>query len=320
MWQDAGQMWQEAFVNGKKALGLDGLGEAVQDALVQVAVLVVQPGHDGVWRPCQSTGMKKGVRGMFTWRMHDNTHNKTAGCTAGKIQRRALLHPEVPHQPSLREKVCRQLHRAPEARPDHGRANATIQTAHTLALVDLRQAIPRIPVVVLRPDRPERRVALQPRLDQEERTAGRSTDDARPRAAKHVDAQALLLFVLEYDAGQGAPHGLVESQPAPVQQDLVDVGASQPPVDAAQPLVAHNDRHAVDGAPVVVWLVALVLELALELHANLDGLEGVCGRHGAACGDAAGEEGAEGKSGVSGRLQGGSCLGHCDGGALTRLL
>lgn len=82
--------------------------------------------------------------------------------------------------------------------------------------------------------------------------------------------------------------------------------------------MAHDDRHAVHRAAVVVWLVALVLELALELHADLDGLEGVGGCHGAARGDAAGEEGAEGKkSGVSGA---GDAIGTWpEIGALTRL-
>jgi hypothetical protein len=44
----------------------------------------------------------------------------------------------------------------------------------------------------------------------------------------------------------------------------------------------------------VVRLVALVLELALQLHANLDRLEGVRRRHGSAGCDAARDEGAAG--------------------------
>lgn len=48
MRQDARQMGEEALVDGKEALGLDRLGEAVKDALVQIAVLVVQPRHDSV--------------------------------------------------------------------------------------------------------------------------------------------------------------------------------------------------------------------------------------------------------------------------------
>lgn len=45
-----------------------------------------------------------------------------------------------------------------------------------------------------------------------------------------------------------------------------------------------------DGTAVVVRLVALVLQLALELHANLDRLKGVGGGDGAAGRYAAGDE------------------------------
>lgn len=230
--------------------------------------------------------------------MHNHAHHKATCRTTGKMQRRTLLHPQVLHQPPLRKKVRRQLHRAPEAGANHGRAHTPVQPTHALAPVDLRQAVPRVAVVVLGADGPEGGIALQARLGQEKGAAGGGADDARPRAAKHVDAQALRLVVVKERARQRAAHGLVEAQPAAVEQDLVDVGAPQPAVDAADALVAHDDGHAVDRAAVVVWLVALVLELALELHADLDGLEGVGGCHGAARGDAAGEEGAAGKRAV----------------------
>ena len=41
-------MGDDALVDGKETLGADGLGQAVEDALVQVAVLVVEAGHDRV--------------------------------------------------------------------------------------------------------------------------------------------------------------------------------------------------------------------------------------------------------------------------------
>lgn len=48
MWQDSGQMRNEAFVDGKDALGSDGLSKTVGDAAIEITVLVVQTGHDGV--------------------------------------------------------------------------------------------------------------------------------------------------------------------------------------------------------------------------------------------------------------------------------
>jgi len=144
--------------------------------------------------------------------------------------------------------------------------------------------------MVLGTNREERRVTLQPGLDQEERAACCCANDARPGTACHVDPQRLNLLILEYHLREGLAHRFVEPQPTAVQQHLVDVGASQAPVNAAQSLIAHYDRNAVDWAAVVMRLVALVLKLALQLHANLDGLERVCCCHGPAGGDASGYE------------------------------
>ncbi len=230
----------------------------------------------------------------LTRRMHHNANHKAAGRAAGQVKERALLHAQMVHQPALREEVGRQLHRAPEARPDHGGAHAAVQAAHPLAPVDLAEPVPGVPVPVLCADGQERRVALQARLDEEKGAAGGGAHDARPGAAEHVDAQALRLAVLEDERRQPVAHGLVEAQTAAVQQHLVDVGAADAAVDATYPLVPDDDRHAVQGPAVVVRLVALGLELALQLHADLDRLEGVRRRHGPAGRDAARNEGAGG--------------------------
>lgn len=61
-------------------------------------------------------------------------------------------------------------------------------------------------------------------------------------------------------------HRFVEAQPAPVQQDLIDVCATQPPIYAANAFVPNDDADAVEGTSIVVRLVAFRLELALQLH------------------------------------------------------
>lgn len=122
-------------------------------------------------------------------------------------------------------------------------------------------------------------------------------------------------------------HRFVEAQPAPVQQDLIHVCATQPPIYAANAFIPHDDADAVEGTSVVVWLVAFRLELALQLHPirvtavvsaqtrlcpvnvprlvrrnsirlgeercipDLDGFEGMRGRDGTAGGDTASYEG-----------------------------
>lgn len=203
----------------------------------------------------------------------------------------ALFHAEVPRQPSLREEVRWQLHRTPETRPDHGGVHATIQASRPLRLEYLTEAIQGIPVIMLRPDGEERRETLQPRLDEEERATGGGAQDARGCAAEHVDSQALCIRVLEQERREGPPHGFVEAQPAAVEEDLVYGRASYPPIQAAHALVPEDDGDAVDRTPIVVWLVALELQLALQLHADFDRLEGVGREDGSAGGDPAGNEG-----------------------------
>ena len=42
VWKNSGQIRQETFVHGKEALSLDGLQKTVENALVQIAILVVE--------------------------------------------------------------------------------------------------------------------------------------------------------------------------------------------------------------------------------------------------------------------------------------
>src|SRR5436190_1148488 len=95
-----------------------------------------------------------------TRRMHGDANYEAADGTARQMQRRPFFHPQVFYQPPLGEEVRRQLDRAPKARSDHGSSNTAVQPGHALAPVYPTQAIPRIAVIVLRPHRAERRIAL----------------------------------------------------------------------------------------------------------------------------------------------------------------
>lgn len=52
MWQDAGQMGKVTLVDGQETFGFDGLVEAVGDAAVEVAGLVVEARHDCIFCGC----------------------------------------------------------------------------------------------------------------------------------------------------------------------------------------------------------------------------------------------------------------------------
>lgn len=108
--------------------------------------------------------------------------------------------------------------------------------------------------------------ALETGLDEEERRPSRGADDARCGTTEHVDGQGLGGLVLEEQICRSLPHGFVETQSAPIEKDLVDVGAADTAVNAPEALVAHNDTDALYGVAVVLCLAALVLKLSLQLH------------------------------------------------------
>lgn len=199
--------------------------------------------------------------------MHEAADYETRHGAASQMQGSAFVCAEMLDHRPLGEEVRGELDGASEAGPDHGGAHAPVQPpGDALGLVDLPHAVEGVAVLVLRADGEQRREALEARLDEEEGAARGRADDAGAGAAEHVDAQALLAAVLVDQGGQAVPHGLVEAQAAAVEQDLVDVGAAETPVDAAQSLVLYDDLDAVEGALVMPNLVAFRLELTLELH------------------------------------------------------
>lgn len=201
-----------------------------------------------------------------TRRMHNTAYNETADGAAGEMERGAVLHAQVFREAALRKEVSRQLDRAPETSPDHSGADTTVQTKETLASVDLHHAVDGVPVLVLGADGVCWGVALQPGLDEEEGRSGRGADDARRGSTEHVDGEGLGGLVLEEETCHGLPHGVVEAQTATVEEDLVDIGATDTAVDAPEALIAHNHANALYGVTVVFRLAALVLKLSLQLH------------------------------------------------------
>lgn len=236
--------------------------------------------------------------------MHEAADDEATDGTAGQVQSGTLLHAGVAHETPLGEEVGGQLDRGAETGADHGGTDAAVETAQALAAVDLRQTVDGVAVLVLGTDGERGREALEARLDEEEGGAGGGTNDAGAGAAKHVDGQRLDRVGAVEGARDAAAHGLVEAQAAPVEHHLVDVGAAETAVDGAHALVAQDDAHAVQRAAVVQRLVALELQLALQLHAvhavsrclskpavasrvkgalpNLDRLKGMRGRDGTA--------------------------------------
>lgn len=80
-------MGEKPLVDGQETFGADGFGQTVEDAVVEVAVLVVETGHDG-------------VGGMHC------AADDEAACGGGEeVQRWTVLHAGVAHQASFGEEV-----------------------------------------------------------------------------------------------------------------------------------------------------------------------------------------------------------------------
>lgn len=110
MREDAGEVGEESLVDGEEALGANRLLEAVEDAVVEVPVLVVEAGHEGVCHRLVPALCDGDMRGTLTRRVHEAADHETTDGTTREMQRGPLLHAEVPHQPPLGEEVRRQLH------------------------------------------------------------------------------------------------------------------------------------------------------------------------------------------------------------------
>lgn len=243
-------MWQETLVDGKNTFRLDSFCQAVEYTVVKIARLVIQARHNGVWG------------------MHHTAHNKSAGRAAGKMKCWPFLHTQMPDQASLGEEIGGELDGATETGPDHGGAYTSVKARYAFTPVDLGEAVQRIPVLVLSANGQEGRVTLQSGFNQEKGAPGSRADDAGAGPTEHVDAQALCFLIGENQARYGGAHGLIETQAAAVEEDLVYVGAAETAIDAAETFIPNYDGDAVEGAAVMVRLVPLFLELSLQLHAG----------------------------------------------------
>lgn len=200
--------------------------------------------------------------------MHDAADDETTHSAASKMQTGTLFHSKMTNKTALRKEIGRELNGATKGGSDHSSSHAAVEAGDTFAAVDGLETMPCASVMMLGTNWSELGVALETGLDEEEGAAGSGADDARRGTAQHVDAEVLGLAVLEEESREAMAHGLVEAETTAIEEDLVDVGGADAAVDATDTLVAHNDAHAVNRAAVVVRLVALVLELALQLHAT----------------------------------------------------
>lgn len=203
--QDPCQMRAETLVDGEDAFFPHSLGYAVEGAGVQIAALVVHATHDR-------------IRGM-----HEHTNHEAADGAARKVERDAVVHLHVLHEPPFDEEVCGQLDAAAETRSHTRRADAAVQAAKAFSAINLSQAVECVLVLVLRADGQIRREGLQSRLDQKEGRADNCTKNAGRCAAEEVDRQRLDGGAGVEERSYGLAHRFVEAETATIQAQLVDV-------------------------------------------------------------------------------------------------
>lgn len=87
MWQDPSEMRQEAFVNGEESFGTNSLAQTIEYALVEIAILVVQPRHDSIcveafrWSASLLINDLRLNAVIPTWRVHETADDKAADGT-----------------------------------------------------------------------------------------------------------------------------------------------------------------------------------------------------------------------------------------------
>ena len=205
------------------------------------------------------------------------------------MQSRALLHPKVPSQAALGKEVCRELNRTAETGTDHSGSNTTVYTLHTFASIDLGQAIDRVLIVMLSPDREEGRIGLQAGLHQEEWGSGSRTNNTRHRTGENIDAEGLYLWIFIDGTCDVGANGFVEAETATVQEDLVDVlditralaclgfremvpwgwqfthGRSNTTEQSSGTFILKDNLDTVQDTPILLHTFVLRLQFTLEL-------------------------------------------------------
>ncbi len=147
-------MRKKALIDRQQPFRFDCPRQAIKRPRVKVPSLVIHSAHYGIWR------------------MHKHAHDQATRGTTRQMQRRALLHPQMFHQPPFGEKVCRQLHTTSKTRPHHRWPDAAEKSSYTFGAKDLREPVPGVAVLVLRAYGKKWRERLQAGFHQEERGAG----------------------------------------------------------------------------------------------------------------------------------------------------
>lgn len=81
MRQDSSKVGGEAFVNAEDALCRDSLPQAIENAIVEISMLVIESGHDGILHQdvLVLQMRKRAASQERTYgRMHEDTNNKAA--------------------------------------------------------------------------------------------------------------------------------------------------------------------------------------------------------------------------------------------------
>lgn len=155
--------------------------------------------------------------------MHEAAHDKARCRTTSQMQSGTLLHSQVPCQATLGKEVCGELNSTAETGTDHSSPNATVNTLHTLAPVDLAQTINGVLIVMLSTDGEEGRIGLQTGLHQEEWRSGSRTDNSRCRTSEDINAERLHLGVVVNGICEVGTNGFVKAETAAIKKNLVNV-------------------------------------------------------------------------------------------------
>lgn len=159
----------------------------------------------------------------LTRRVHKAAHHKARGRTTGQMQSRPFLHVQMSGQSALGKEICGKLDSAAETGTDHSGTHSAVHAFDTFALVDFAQSVKRVFIVVLGADREEGRVGLQARLDQEEWRTSCGPNDAGGSTSKYIGSKRLNLWVAIDGRCDAGADGLVETETAAVEQDLIDI-------------------------------------------------------------------------------------------------
>lgn len=182
------------LVDRQNTLRLDSFDETIGKTRVQIAILVVHPGHD-----C--------IRGV-----HHHTDCNTTACTSCNVLDGPFTQQVILFDLPLCDEVSWELDTASSTCPDYRTRDTAVQSPNALRSVNRPRCFNEIFIRMLCANGESWRVRLQSSFEEKERRPSNPANNAGQGPREYIDIEKLFSLISRYKRGGCGSNGLVKSQ------------------------------------------------------------------------------------------------------------